>query len=265
MAIPRAIDLRPELSFGENWRQNRKVDLMFGYRARIGFISPSVIELRGYDFYRIVPPGVGMIAVTCMVEGWKEEAYKEALAKVEACAQELRRRSCDFVIHAGAPLVLSQGKGYEASLIESIQATTGVPCTTAIVAAMESFKDLSVSRLAVVDPYPPDLNAKVVSYLKEWGFDVGSVVSLGTAFTKSSVASVAEIYRAAKKAVKEASNAQGIFIPCTNFPVVDVIKDIETDTGIPVIANITSQLYVAFKTIGMRERINGYGKLLRML
>ena len=71
--------------------------VLFGSRARIGFISPSVIELRGYDFYRIVPKGVGMIAVTCMVEDWKDAAYKDALAKVEACAVELSRRFCDFV------------------------------------------------------------------------------------------------------------------------------------------------------------------------
>ena len=61
--------------------------VLFGSRARIGFISPSVIELRGYDFYRIVPKGVGMIAVTCMVEGWKDDAYKDALGKVEDCAR----------------------------------------------------------------------------------------------------------------------------------------------------------------------------------
>jgi maleate isomerase len=238
---------------------------MFGYRARIGFISPSVIELRAYDFYRIVPKGVGMIAVTCMVEDWKDEAYQKALAKVEACALELSRRFCDFVVHAGAPLVLSQEKGYESRLIETLQEITGVPCTTAIVAAMEAFKDLGVSRLAVVDPYPSDLNNKMAEYLNKWGFEVGSVVSLGTAFTRSSVASVADIYRAARKAAERAQNAEAIFIPCTNFPVVDVITDIETDTGLPVIANITAQLYTAFKAIGMREKINGYGKLLRLL
>ena len=238
---------------------------MFGYRARIGFISPSVIELRAYDFYRIVPQGVGMIAVTCMVEGWEEEAYKEALAKVEACAHELSRRFCDFVVHAGVPLVLSQKKGYESQLVKTLQEITGVPCTTAIVAAMEAFKDLGASPLAVVDPYPSDLNNKMVDYLREWGFEVPSVVSLSTAFTKSSVASVADIYQAAKKATREAGNAEAVFIPCTNFPVVDVIEDIETDTGLPVIANITSQLYCAFKAIGMREKINGYGKLLRLL
>ena len=238
---------------------------MFGYRARIGYISPSVIELNAYDFYRIVPKGVGMIGVACMVGGWKEDAYKQALAQVEACAKELSRRFCDFVIHGGAPLVLSQGKGFEAKLIEKLQTIIGVPCTTSIVAAMDAFRDLSAVRLAVVDPYPPDLNEKMARYLKEWGFDVASVVSLGTTFTESSVASVGDIYRAAKKSVQEAGRADAIFIPCANFPVVDVIEDIETDLGLPVISNITSQLYVAFKAIGMKEKIDGYGRLMRML
>jgi maleate isomerase len=238
---------------------------MFGYRARIGYISPSVMELNGYDFYRIVPEGVGLIAVTCMVEGWKEDAYKKALAQVEACARELGRRSCDFVIHGGAPLVLSQGKGFETKLLRQLQELTGAPCTTSIVAAMDAFRDLSATRLAVVDPYPADLNAKMTAYLKEWGFEVGSLVSLGTSFTESSIASIGDIYRAAKRAVSEAHNAEAVFIPCANFPVVDVIENIETDFGLPVVSNITSQLYVGFKAIGMREKISGYGKLMRML
>lgn len=238
---------------------------MFGYRARIGYISPSVIELNAYDFYRIVPKGVGLIAVACMVEGWKEDAYKRALSQLESCARELGRRSCDFVIHGGAPLVLSQGKGFESKLLSQLEEITGAPCTTSIVAAMDAFRDLSASKLAVVDPYPPDLNSKMAAYLGEWGFEVASLVSLGTSFTESSGVSVGDIYRAAKRAVNEAKKAEAVFIPCANFPVVDVIEDIETDFGLPVITNITSQLYVAFKAIGMREPINGYGKLMRLL
>ena len=238
---------------------------MFGYRARIGYISPSVMELNAYDFYRIVPKGVGLIAVTCMVEGWKEDAYQRALAQVEACARELGRRACDFIIHGGAPLVLSQGKGFETRLLTQLQELTGAPCTTSIVAAMDAFRDLSATRLAVVDPYPAELNAKMTAYLKDWGFEVASLVSLGTSFTESSSASIADIYRAAKRAIKEAQNPQAVFVPCANFPVIDVIEDIETDFGLPVISNITSQLYVGFKTIGMRERVTGYGKLMRML
>jgi Maleate cis-trans isomerase len=116
-----------------------------------------------------------------------------------------------------------------------------------------------------VVPYPPELNQKMISYLRDWGFEVASLVTLGTTFTESSVASVGDIYRAAKQSVREAGNAQGIFIPCANFPVVDVIEEIETDLGLPVIANTTSQLHAAFKTIGMKEKISGYGQLMRLL
>ena len=49
---------------------------MFGWRARIGYLCPSVFEMIAYDFYRIVPPGVGMIGVTCMIEGWQADAYR---------------------------------------------------------------------------------------------------------------------------------------------------------------------------------------------
>jgi maleate cis-trans isomerase len=59
---------------------------------------------------------------------------------------------------------------------------------------------ISATKLAVVDPYPPDLNAKMTAYLKDWGFEVASLVSLGTSFTESSIASVGDIYRAAKRA-----------------------------------------------------------------
>jgi len=72
---------------------------MFGYRARIGYISPSVVELNGYDFYRIVPDGVGKIAVACMVGGWKEEAYKERSSRSKVA----RKRS--YLVPLGGLLV----------------------------------------------------------------------------------------------------------------------------------------------------------------
>ena len=56
---------------------------MFGWRARIGYLCPSVFEMIAYDFYRIVPPGVGMIGVTCMIEGWQADAYRRRVGAAE--------------------------------------------------------------------------------------------------------------------------------------------------------------------------------------
>ena len=43
---------------------------MFGSRKRIGYISPSVLELVPFDFYRFAPDGVGLVGVTCNIDDW---------------------------------------------------------------------------------------------------------------------------------------------------------------------------------------------------
>jgi hypothetical protein len=62
---------------------------MFGWRARIGYLRPSVFEMIAYDFYRVVPPGVALIGVTCMIEGWNNDAYRKGLERIEESAKEL--------------------------------------------------------------------------------------------------------------------------------------------------------------------------------
>src|SRR5258707_9829382 len=42
----------------------------FGWRKRIGLLSPTVIETAAYDFYRLAPDGVSMCATTSNIEHW---------------------------------------------------------------------------------------------------------------------------------------------------------------------------------------------------
>src|SRR6266436_4246571 len=176
---------------------------MFGWRARIGYLCPSVFEMIAYDFYRIVPSGVGLVGVTCMIDGWQDDAYRKGLERIEECARELGRRNCDFIIHAGVPLVVSQGLGYEREVINKVETLAKVPATTSIVAGMEALRALSVRRVGLVNPYPSDLNKAVVAFLKGHGFEVEAVVSLGADFTRIGDISESDVYAAAKQAVKQ--------------------------------------------------------------
>jgi maleate isomerase len=238
---------------------------MFGWRARIGYLCPSVFEMIAYDFYRIVPPGVGMIGVTCMIDGWQADAYRAGLARIEECAIELGRRKCDFIIHAGVPLVVSQGKGYEREVIYKIETLTNTPATTSIVAGMEALKALSIRRIGLVNPYPSELNAAVVAFMKGHGFEVDPVVSLGADFTRIGDVSEADVYAAAKQAVKSSRNLEGLYLPCPQFPSLDVIDAIECDMGIPAVGHLTSEIWMALKTLNIKTRITGFGKLLTMM
>jgi maleate isomerase len=235
---------------------------MFAWRARIGYLCPSVFEMIGYDFYRIVPPGVGMIGVTCMIDGWQADAYKTGLARVEECAAELGRRKCDFIIHSGVPLVVSQGKGYERELINKIETLANVPATTSIVAGMEALRALGVRQVGLVNPYPAELNDVVVAFLTSHGFDVGAVVSLGADFTRIGDVSEADVYAAAKRAVQQSPGIEGLYMPCPQFPALDVIEPIETDFRIPVIGHLTSEVWMALRNLNIKQPITGFGKLM---
>ena len=238
---------------------------MFGWRARIGYLCPSVFEMIAYDFYRIVPPGVGMIGVTCMLDGWQADAYRTGLARIEDCAIELSRRKCDFIIHAGVPLVVSQGNGYEREVINKIETLTNTPATTSIVAGIEALRGLSVRRIGLVNPYPSELNAAVVAFMKGHGFEVDAVVSLGADFTRIGDVSEADVYAAAKQAVKQSPKLEGLYLPCPQFPALDVIEAIECDFGIPAVGHLTSEIWMASKRLNIRYSVPGFGKLLRML
>jgi maleate isomerase len=215
-----------------------------------------------YDFYRIVPPGIGLIGVTCMIEGWRDDAYRKGLERIEECARELARRKCDFIVHAGVPLVVSQGFGYEREVIGKVEALAGVPATTSIVAGMEALKTLSVRRLGLVNPYPSELNNAVVAFLHAHGFQVDAVVSLGADFTRIGDVSEADVYAAAKQAVKQSPNLDGLYLPCPQFPALDVIEAIELDFGLPAVGHLTSEIWCALETLGIRTPIPGFGKLL---
>lgn len=235
---------------------------MFGWRARIGYLCPSVFEMIAYDFYRIVPPGVGLIGVTCMIDGWRADAYRIGLERIKECATELGRRKCDFIVHAGVPLVVSQGNGYEREVIKKIETLANVPATTSIVAGMEALKALSIRRVGLVAPYPSDLNNAVVEFLNGHGFEVASVVSLGADFTRIGDITEADVYRSAKQALTQSSKLDGLYLPCPQFPALDVIEAIEADFGVPVVGHLTSEIWAAFQTLGIRHPIRGFGKLL---
>jgi hypothetical protein len=44
---------------------------MFGWRARIGYISPTVMEVLPFEFYRFAPDGVGLVGMTCGIDDWR--------------------------------------------------------------------------------------------------------------------------------------------------------------------------------------------------
>jgi maleate cis-trans isomerase len=85
--------------------------------------------------------------------------------------------------------------------------------------------------------------------MKGHGFEVNAVVSLGADFTRIGDVSEANVYAAAKQAVKQSPKLEGLYLPCPQFPALDVIEAIECDFGIPAVGHLTSEIWMGIQTI----------------
>ena len=222
---------------------------MFGWRKRIGYIAPTVMELVPYEFYSMAPKGIGLVGVTCSIENWGPAQYEAGLAQVENSAQYLASRGVDYIIQ----------------LVKKLEAQTGVPATTSIRAGIDSMQSMGLRRITVVTPYPEATNAKVLRFLTHYGFDIAHSVYLDIEFKKMQDVPEQEIYKRIVSAAKAAPDSEGLYIPCPQICVGDILDVAERDIGRPIIPAIASTFFVAFRHLGIRDKIEGHGQLLASL
>jgi maleate cis-trans isomerase len=71
--------------------------------------------------------------------------------------------------------------------------------------------------------------------------------------------------RPQKQAVKQSPKIEGLYLPCPQFPALEVINEIESDLRLPAVGHLTSEIWMAFKTLKIRTPIKRFGKLLTMM
>lgn len=236
---------------------------MYGWRARIGLISPSRSDGFTYEFYKIVPEGVVLVLSGFGIFDLVESDIENAHQRIEASAVDLAKVGVDYIIAGGTPLFALKGKGSDQAVIQKIEAITGVPATTSVTADMDALKALSITRVVIATPFKEERNRFLKEFLEQAGFDVLNIKGLGIE-VNADIAKVPsyEIYRFAKQVFLEAPDADGIFIPCARWPTIGNIDKLEKDLGVPVLVGTTALIWKALDSLKIKEPIKGYGKLL---
>lgn len=238
---------------------------MFGWRARIGFISPNLGGLPGtlFEMEHLAPEGVAFL--TRFVNGPASLATVDLLAlaaDVEPLARSLiDTAQLDVILMAGAPVVLANGPDNVARILRE---ATGLPSTTNVEGMVNGLRRLDVHRVKVVTPYyPPNVNELLHAHLVASGFDVVSIATGGGgAVEKRKEAAQEHAYRLAKRAFLDGPPADGLLIVGGGAPIYSVIEALETDIGKPVVAANFAGLWSALTIANVRQPIPGYGRLL---
>jgi maleate isomerase len=238
---------------------------MFGWRKRIGYIGPTVMEVVPYEFYQFAPDGIGLVGVTCAIDDWSAEWFDKALAQVAAAARYLGSRGVDFVIHGGGPLVVARGLGFNDVIVADIEKASGVGATTGVRAAMEALRYVGARRIAIASPYPERHHRAMADYLAAHGFVIAAAAGMDVPFKRLQAVAPAEIRRFAEDVLVRAGACDALYLPCPQWQAAQIVDELERAVGIPAIAYTHASFFVAFKALGIDDPIKGHGRLLASL
>jgi maleate isomerase len=238
---------------------------MNGWRKRIGYISPSILETTAHDFFRFAPTGVGIVGITSNIETWGKDHFENALARVVKDATSLSTRKCDYIIYAGVPLLVARGKGADLELISSMTKATGLQSTTSVRAALDAMDWFGIRRIALATPYPKEVQTQTVQFLRANDIEVVKEASMDVGFRVLQEVHPHQIYSFGRQVFESAPGAEAVYIPCPQWQVQEAVEALEHDIGVPVIAGDPADFWSAFRSLGINDRIEGCGRLLRSL
>ncbi|MCC7107182.1 MAG: hypothetical protein IT307_18775 [Chloroflexi bacterium] len=238
---------------------------MFGWRKRVGYISPGALEISVRDFYLIAPEGVGLVGMTCPIDDWTPGEYQRNLSAVGEAAKYLASREVDFIHHAGAPMVVSQGPDFMYRLMEQMSDVSGLPASTAVYAASQALRSLEADRIAVLTPFPAETHEKVVEFTRAQGFSVEFEARMAANFKLLHQKGEREIYDWVTATLKRGPRVDAAYVPCPQWHVFELTPYLERDTAIPFVTSDSGDFWHVFTSLGTTDVRPGWGILLDRL
>lgn len=238
------------------------------WRARIGVLAPACTPNQTCEWNGLLPEGVTFHGAIMGLTEATPEGLLELKQKAVTEAKKLADGLMDIILFACTSGSFIGGPGYDQSIIKELEAATGIPSTTTSTCVLTAFADLEVKKISLVGPYIEDVLNAEVQFFKEHGIDTLYIKGLGYRGNKDFTRLHDQpylFYPMAKEAYRSAPDVDCIFITCMASPSRKVINTLERDTGKLVISSQSASLYGVLKQLGIKETIQEFGRLGRML
>jgi len=237
---------------------------MYGWRGKIGVILPSLNNTMEPELNKMAPDGVAIYATRMLLEKGLPENLEKMASDTEYATDLLKSADVTGILYGCTSGSLIKGVGWDQEIIKRIEDRTGVPATTTYTAVVEAFKELGIKSVSVATPYVDAVNEIEKTFFENHGVKVLNIE--GLQYTKGEELhkeSPDTAYVFAKRVCRP--EADCIFISCTDFAAIEILNILERDTGKPAMSSNAVSLWGMLKKMGIKEKIDDYGEILRHL
>jgi len=235
---------------------------MSGWKARIGYLSPSVFETPS-DWDHILPKGFTIVASGLNVQAHTTEEFNKAIDALEKGLGIFTAEECDAILLGGITLGTERGYVAEQEVVAKLSEHVGLPISTGMNASVEALRNFKAKSIVIATAYMEKINQAVKPYYQDAGFEVLRIAGLEV---KKPVDQVKlpdyASYKVAKAVFQQNPRVDAILIQ-GRWRSVAYVEELESDSGRPVVSSTTASLWWVLQRLAMRIPIEGYGQLLR--
>ncbi len=241
---------------------------VLGWRRKFGVVVPSTNTIVEPEFHQMAPRGVTNHTARFLIPDMSlnsDEDFETLVghikATLDAAVDGLTPAAVDHVIVGISAESFWDGLDGSYAVQERLEKRAGCPVTLGSAASREAMKALGVRRIAVLTPYWPVADRRVIAYFGECGFEVARLTGLRA----TSPVNIAEQSLATlRKALMEldGDDVDAIVQVGTNLGMARLAAEAESWLGKPVLAINTALYWYALRTNGIDDRIPGWGRLL---
>ena len=213
----------------------------------------------------LLPPEVVTLSNVLGIEDYTVQGVEDAMGRYADCVQDLVSRGAQRVSLNGIPISVQLGRQRVLELIEDTRNTLGVPGDTAGEAVVAAMHHMGVSKIAVGSRWADQVNEALIRYLDHAGIEVLTVTTRGQwaqqAVSMSIEMGVKLAFELGREAMKQAPQADALFLPGGAWRPLPAVPILEEDYGKPVFTNGNTRAWRLIHD-GIAPPVSGWGRLL---
>jgi maleate isomerase len=234
---------------------------MSGWKARIGYLSPSVFETPS-DWDLILPAGFTIVSSGLNVQAHTEAEFNKAIDALGAGLDIFKAEECDAILMGGITLGTQRGYAAEQEVVRKLSHQVGLPVSTAMNATVEALKYLKVKTTVIATAYKESINQAVKKYYEDGGVKVLAIRGLEVSKPVDQVKLPDySSYKVARELFRQYPEVDSLLLQ-GRWRTVAYVQELESDTQRPVVSSTAASLWWALKVLAMKIPITGFGRLL---